>query len=714
MTKSWIRWGGVLGMALGAGVVPRPGLAGGELDPDVFVASYYRANNPSLGLASDQAAQSHWISTGIAAGLRGSSNFSATEYRSTHPTLTSNQAAIDDWVARGRKAGEPGRVESAWSEFHASTIGGAESPAAVATGDRVESLALPNQRTGKIVVKVPAPADTSGTLQLSPPAAGASVYDWLKSAVTQAISQGAREIRIPLGTYTVQIPAGVSGAHWNLAGLRDVVIDGDGSTLVFTQSGRVGLSLTNNERVLVRNLKLDSSLRIATAGVIEHDTASGQKVLRYVSGSVINAETTVIRAVSPYTISSKRFAKSPTVEVYYDTSNRPTYDAQAGVFRSAQFSGFFAGQQVLARHYLYDGHAIYVSGATTNDISFDNVTIHSGPSMGFVFFQAGRGFRVSNCKVIGAFATAGRYISTAADALHVSSIEGDLIVENSEFAHMGDDGINIESKTARVSQVSPGPRGGLTVVFPGNNVRVASGNQLSFYHDGMGAIGSATVSSVSTASGTVTAVLDRVVPGLAPGSLVRNPAFVSGRYLIQSNNIHDHRARGMLLQAPNGVVRSNTLSNQTLNAINLTSDGRSWFEGAGAQGVVLSSNTISAPGWAPTTPQIGALSIYSEGASGLAVSPQHGSILISGNTISQSNGPAIFISSARGVEVQGNTIQSANRLWLGNKYGVSGQASLAVTRSRTVRFSGNTRTGGGGAISVDATSTGDLVLQAGY
>ncbi len=686
----------------------------GELDTDVFVPSYYRAQYPALGLATDAAAQSHWLQQGIAQGLRGSSSFSSLEYLASRPQLSSPGAAITDWTQRGRRAGEAGRMERPWAESYSVNTAAVESPVTVAPGDRVETAQLPDLRTLKIVVKAPA-ITTGPVLEIPPPAAGANIYQWLKAAADQARLQKARELRLPPGTYTVQIPTGVAGGHWDLTGLRDITVDGQGATLVFAQAGRVGISMYNNQRVVVRNLQVDSSLKVASVGVIENDTTPGQRVLRFAPGFGVDAETSVIRAVSLYTIASKRFVRSPSNEVYFGANDRPIYDAQAKVFRSPLFAGFFAGQQVLARHYLYDGHTFYVTGKNTSDISFENVLVASSPSMAFVFHQAGRGFRLTGCKVIADLSVPSRLISSAADAVHVSSIEGDLIIENSEFAFMGDDGINIESKSARLGNVTMGANGLPVVSFAQNNVRVAAGDQLSFYNDGMGWLGSAAVTSMTVTGGIVTAGLDRDVPGLASGVLLRNPAYVSGRFLVQGNQIHENRARGMLIQAPNGVVRTNYVSYQTLNAINLTSDGRSWLEGTGAQNVVVSGNSIFSPGWAPTTPQLGAISVYSEGASGLAVSPQHGSLLISGNLVSTVNGPAIFISSARGVEVLDNMIQSSNRIWVGTRHGVNCQGSLAVTRSQAVRFAGNTRSGSGsGAQTVDGATTGAIVLQSAY
>jgi alpha-tubulin suppressor-like RCC1 family protein len=80
------------------------------LDPDVYNWREYLAINGLQGL-TEQAAQAHWLSQGIAQGLRGSKTFSAAQYLQLNPDIanvfgaTGYQSAIDHYVGAGRSEG---------------------------------------------------------------------------------------------------------------------------------------------------------------------------------------------------------------------------------------------------------------------------------------------------------------------------------------------------------------------------------------------------------------------------------------------------------------------------------------------------------------------------------------------------------------------------------------------------------------------------------
>jgi alpha-tubulin suppressor-like RCC1 family protein len=76
------------------------------LDPDVFNWREYVALN-HLALTSQQAAENHWLTQGIAQGLRASRTFSAPQYLQLNPdvSVASYEGAIDHYVGGGRSEG---------------------------------------------------------------------------------------------------------------------------------------------------------------------------------------------------------------------------------------------------------------------------------------------------------------------------------------------------------------------------------------------------------------------------------------------------------------------------------------------------------------------------------------------------------------------------------------------------------------------------------
>ena len=77
------------------------------LDPDVYNWREYLAiNGLQSALTTQQAAENHWLTQGVAQGLRASKTFSASQYLQRNPDVATNyQAAIDHYVATGRSEG---------------------------------------------------------------------------------------------------------------------------------------------------------------------------------------------------------------------------------------------------------------------------------------------------------------------------------------------------------------------------------------------------------------------------------------------------------------------------------------------------------------------------------------------------------------------------------------------------------------------------------
>jgi hypothetical protein len=83
----------------------------GALDPEVYNWRDYLAINGLQSALSEQAAQDHWLTQGLAQGLRGSKTFSASQYLQLNPDLanvfgaSNYQAAIDHYIGSGRAEG---------------------------------------------------------------------------------------------------------------------------------------------------------------------------------------------------------------------------------------------------------------------------------------------------------------------------------------------------------------------------------------------------------------------------------------------------------------------------------------------------------------------------------------------------------------------------------------------------------------------------------
>jgi alpha-tubulin suppressor-like RCC1 family protein len=94
------------------------------LDPDVYNWHDYVAINGLQSLTTQQAAQNHWLTQGVAQGLRGSKTFSAAQYLQLSPDVanafgaTNYQTAIDHYVGTGRAEGRSTAAKPAGGMQH--------------------------------------------------------------------------------------------------------------------------------------------------------------------------------------------------------------------------------------------------------------------------------------------------------------------------------------------------------------------------------------------------------------------------------------------------------------------------------------------------------------------------------------------------------------------------------------------------------------------
>ena len=634
--------------------------------------------------------------------------FSASQYLARYPDLasafgsTNYAAAAAHFAQYGRKAGRSGLMSLSTSATYQQVASAIVSPVTPSAADRVQSFTATDGRTVTVVVKVP--ANPAGPALVVPPlAAGADAYTYFKTWIQTATQRHASSLTFPAGNYSIT-PTGTA-AHISFGTLADAIVDFGGSTLTFN-GVTTGLQLTSNQRVIVRNATLDFSQVVAAPASVV--SAGGTARALQVDAAYPIPSGAVARSVSLFDKTNKSWVQSPSFEAYPATA--PTISGQT--ISSPSFSGFAVGATVLVRYHLYEGASVYVAGATTQDIAFENLTLYQSLGEGFNIYNAGRGFRISNCRIMVNPNDPSRLISLATDAAHFTSSAGDIILENNDFGSQGDDALNL---AALLTPVVSSTTGTASQVSFSSNLQVLVGERIGVYNTGMGLLGTALVKTVSTSSGTTTVTLDNAIAGITTSAKVTNLDRVNSRYYIVNNQFHDNRARAMLLQAPNGWVQGNILTRQTLSSVNIMADTTTFSEGPGASNVRFTGNTILSPG----TNHLGALGIYVSLKSGVAPESVEQQISIDANTFSQTPGPTIFVGSARNVSVLNNRITNANQVvdspavYYGSAFGSS---SIVITKAQTVVVSGNTRdqNSTSGPISVDTNSTGNVTIQSSY
>ncbi|MBE3097387.1 MAG: right-handed parallel beta-helix repeat-containing protein, partial [Planctomycetes bacterium] len=302
-------------------------------------------------------------------------------------------------------------------------------------------------------------------------------------------------------------------------------------------------------------------------------------------------------------------------------------------------------------------------------------------------------------------ATAAPLIACNADAFHSSGVRKGPTLENCLFEGMCDDGIPIHGSYSLVARSS----GDRLVVTDG---RFRPGDPLRLLTPEGEVAAEAAVRSIAplkdfqppaaksrhrtfadlTRRRFSELTLDRP---LAAGFdwLVSNPAAIGSGYVVRNNIIRNHRARGMLLKADNGLVEGNTVDGSTIAGIVIAPE-LWWSEACYSRNVIVRNNTIRRVGYATTGPwseQAGAVTVC--GAGGKTESSSgHRHIVIEGNTIEDCSGPNLIIAAAKDVLVKNNRFvrPMGDPSRRGADRGIDPGALVWLSACDDVRLEGNT------------------------
>lgn len=534
---------------------------------------------------------------------------------------------------------------------------------------------------------------------------GGSDWKAFSAALAACRKQGAAKLLIPKGRYVFTDPKILAqpGGHLLFKDLSDLTLDGQGSELVFHHI-RSGFQFRNCQRLLIRNLSIDWDIRLASPGTIEEEPGGG-KVLRIPDAFPITAETPVgtMSAVSEYDLKAHRWVMNGQ-EAYY---LQDVKQVRPQVFSSPSFNGLTPGRTFVLRHHVYSAHAFDFGGRGNSDLAFEDITVLASPGHCFVGYGCERGFRLSRCRIVRPDDPS-RLISVAADGSHFGATRGDILIEDCDFSLQGDDSINIHGAWLRTTITPAGRLLTLTSRWF-HAAYVDSGDELKLCHaanlEEYGRVRVVNVDRDEKAK-VMRVTVDRDLPaGAVKDDYVANLDRASPNFIIRNNYFHDHRARGMLIQARRGLIESNRISRVMAAAIQMTTDANYWQEGYGCENITVRGNTLEGcnnAGWerGPSGRHMGCINLIVDTTAGLGSFPVHHDIVIEGNTIRDTPGLAILVSSARHVVIRNNHVIDGNTQPFGNAgttIDAPPQGAIMVTRASHVivggnRFSGKTAT----------------------
>lgn len=533
----------------------------------------------------------------------------------------------------------------------------------------------------------------------------------LQARIDAAVEAGERVVVIPPGEHRLD-------RVLRLDGLTGFSLQGEGARLVFTNLRDGGILATDCAGLELKGFTIDFDPLPFTQGTVDRIDPATREVFftlhegypdlapHFLGGRahVFSAETHNWKTSAPDIYASKAEALTPRNGVLRFTPGK-----------REEFGAFAVGDYVA----LDFRHARGVRVERCSDLRIDGVTFWSAPSIAVIArFMGGR--NVFSYKIgrgpTPAGATVPRLMSTSADGLNYAYARSGPIIENCDFSHMGDDSVNLHGIAFFV-----GARKGRDVYLlrpyaeePFGSVIAAGDDVHGLAADSFGVKGRSRVRSFSPeknppedfaplAAKTWRSVAvsrkhlsvyrleleDEI--DVESGDFIEIPAIAAPGYVIRNNRFADHRARALRLMSSNGQVEGNTIEGIKQAAITIGPEFTFHREAGWVSDVSILANTIRGCGFDPSLQRSGsytpgAISVFHRGETVSAPKPEtrHERILIQGNVIEDSGGPAIHINQARDVRVSGNRIGRANLVskpGAGSSYGLTTDRAVVADNS---------------------------------
>ena len=292
-------------------------------------------------------------------------------------------------------------------------------------------------------------------------------------------------------------------------------------------------------------------------------------------------------------------------------------------------------------------------------------------------------------------------IASNADAFHSSGVRHGPTLDSCHFEGMCDDGVPIHGQYAVVAGATGGD------VVAANDVFRAGDPYRAL--DATGAeIGEGTVRAVTPAGAYAPPpgreklfarrrfyrlTLDPPVAGLGVGCRLGDPAACGAGFVVRNCRIRNHRARGLLIKADDGLIEGNEIDGSTIAGLVISPEFY-WNEAGYARHVVVRDNVFRHCGYATATaghPQAATVCVTGE-ADHVGAGWGNRDITLEHNAFEDDDGCNLLVNDAAGVTITGNAFVRPQRSPTdrGTGVGVDPASLIVVEHSDDVRLSGNT------------------------
>lgn len=201
-----------------------------------------------------------------------------------------------------------------------------------------------------------------------------------------------------------------------------------------------------------------------------------------------------------------------------------------------------------------------------------------------------------------------------------------------------------------------------------------------------------------------------------PGDLIDNPKRSGSGFVVANNVISNHRARGILIKASDGVITNNVIDGSSISGIVLSPEPWPWIESGASSNVLIRGNWIKNCGWEHDNTysgQAGTITIACRGSVSNEVYAPQGvqqDIEIIANRIENCPGVNLLVTSTRGILIASNQFNHPGPTprATGLQFGVPTNAVVWIHKSMGIRLTDNTVSNPGPNAAVYLSFTSDL------
>lgn len=419
-------------------------------------------------------------------------------------------------------------------------------------------------------------------------------YEALKSALAYCKANSGTCLKIENGIYKVN-----NRKTFSLNGFKDVLIDGSGATLIFSNVVS-GFSISDSDCVEFRNIKFDWDWdKLPLSDIVTVKNAdSNHNELDFVFRDREADENTIFSAISQcdpetFTYGTMNSAKENYIYQHPECIKSVTKTDKnvLHVKHDGSFSKFKNGETYILRHYVYDVSFMLLSAS--KNVTFDGVSVYGYPGSGFVVNNKTSHFQIINSFIgVNPEFAATRHTSLGADAIHIVNTNGCFNISGNDISGQGDDALNVHDGLGCVEEVS-----GNQIKLTANAMFINVGDTLVFRDDKFNVTGFTAVVTEGKQLSYDSYVLtfDKNLEGrIGKNYIAYNTAYDSGNYIVSNNYIHENRARGLLLQSSDGLCENNRFYKTEMQAIKVVMDiSRGlWYEGKGVDRLVIGNNSF--------------------------------------------------------------------------------------------------------------------------